>query len=102
MCTNSITVENTERRIEIGSGSIKGGVWGRRRDYTYNIPDEAVHVSLDVQDKCSAAFNLGSGAGEVTLNWNKGDKKARVHAWVNGGALGGNHFEWKVYAWLAL
>ena len=90
---------NTGRCIEIGSGSIRGDLFGKRRDYTYDVPDGAIHVSLDVQDKCDAQINIGSGNGDVTLKWDKAAKKAHVHAWVNG-AIGRNHFEWTVYAWL--
>ena len=90
---------NGGRRIEIGSGDIRGDLFGKRRDYTYDVPDGAIHVSLSQQDKCDGGINLGSGSGEVTLRWDKETRKAHVHAWVNGSLNGHNCFEWTVYAW---
>ena len=88
-------------RIDLGSGNLKGS-WGfgKREDYTYDVPDGAIHVSLDAEDKSSNNLNIGSGNGKVTLNWDKSAKKARVHAWVNGALGAPNEVRWTVYAWV--
>lgn len=88
-------------RIDLGSGNLRGS-WGfgRKEDYTYDVPDGAIQVSLDAEDRSSNALNIGSGNGKVTLNWDKSAKKARVHAWVNGAVGAPNEVRWTVYAWV--
>ena len=74
-------------RIDLGSGNLKGSFgFGKREDYTYDVPNGAIHVSLDAEDKSSDSLNIGSGNGKVALKWDREGKKARVHAWVNGAA----------------
>ena len=87
--------------IELGSENLKGSFgFGKREDYTYDVPDEVIHVSLNSEDKSSNDFNLGSGNGKVTLTWDKLAKKAYVHAWVNGAVGDPNEVRWTIYAWL--
>ena len=57
-------------------------------------------MSLDAQDNSSDSLNIGSGNGKVTLKWDREEKKARVHAWVNGAAGSPNEVRWTVYAWI--
>lgn len=87
------------RRIEIASGSLKGNLFGRREDYSYDVPEGVVHISLSKEDKSEGAISIGSGTGDVTLKWDKEAKKAYVHAWVNG-SLGSNHVTWTIYGWV--
>lgn len=87
------------RRIEIGSGSLRGNLFGGRKDYYYDVPDGVKNVSLSWEDKSDNGINFGSENGEVRLNWDKAAKKAHVHAWVNG-SIGSNHVVWTVYAWI--
>ena len=89
-------------RLPVGSGNLKSsGLFGHRRDYTYDVPHQAVWVSLDYNDKSSrSGVNMGSGNGNVTLRYEPSEKKAYVHAWVNGCGGGRNEMEWTVYAWM--
>ena len=87
-------------RIEIASGSLKGKLFGAKEDYSYDVPEGVVHVSLRKEDKSGGVFNIGSGTGDVSLNWDKAAKKAYVHAWVNGSVGSGNHVTWTVYGWI--
>ena len=87
------------RQIEIASGSLKGNLFGAREDYSYDVPEGVVHVSLSKEDKSEGAFSIGSGTGDVSLKWDKAAKKAYVHAWVNG-SVGSNHVTWTVYGWI--
>ena len=88
-------------RIDLGSANLKGSFgFGKREDYTYDVPDGAIHVSLDAEDNSSDSPNIGSGNGKVTLDWDREEKKARVHAWVNGAAGSPNEVRWTVYAWI--
>ena len=73
---------------------------GKRRDYTYDVPDEAIFVSMSKTDASSDSVSIGSGNGEATLRWDRNARKAHVHAWVNGKVSGKNHIQWTVYAWL--
>ena len=104
---SSVTIPNNHqsaatpaerRRIEIASGSLRGNLFGKREDYSYDVPDGVVHVSLNSEDKSDAGLNIGSGNGDVTLKWDKAARKAYVHAWVNG-SIGSNHMAWTVYGW---
>ena len=86
--------------IAIGSGNLKGSfMFGKREDYTYDVPDGAIDVQLSYEDASPAGINLGSGNGAVTLNWDKSSKKAHVHAWVNGALGAPNEVKWKVRAY---
>ncbi len=92
---------NMIQRIELGSGNLKGsGIWGKKRDYTYGVPDGAIFVSLSHEDRSPDSQNFGDGNGNVSLNWDKSAKEARVHAWVNGALGGSNEMRWTVYAWI--
>ena len=88
-------------RIDLGSGNLRGS-WGfgKREDYTYDVPDNALSVSLDSDDRSANSLNIGSGNGKATLHWDKAAKKARVHAWVNGAVGAPNEVRWTVYAWV--
>lgn len=87
------------QRIELGSGNLKGSFgFGKKEDYTYDVPDNAIHVSLSQDDLSSNTLNFGSGNGKVTLNWDKKARKAHVHAWVNGALGRANKVQWTVYA----
>ena len=88
-------------RIELGSGNLKGS-WGfgKKEDYTYDVPDGAISVSLDVNDRSQNTLSIGDGNGKATLNWDKSAKKAHVHAWVNGALGSPNEIQWTVYAWV--
>ena len=92
----------TAVRIELGSGSLKGNFgFGARRDYDYDVPDGVITVTLDFKDKSpDNTLNFGVENGDVTLNWDKPAKKARVHAWVNGAFPAPNEMQWTVYAWI--
>ena len=87
------------RQIEIASGSLKGNFFGKREDYSYDVPEGVVHVSLSKEDKSEGAFSIGSGTGDVSLKWDKAAKKAYIHAWVNG-SVGSNHVTWTIYGWM--
>ena len=88
-------------RIDLGSANLKGSYgFGKKENYTYDVPDGAIHVSLDAEDKSSDSLNIGSGNGKVTLKWDREGKKARVHAWVNGAVGSRNEVRWTVYAWI--
>ena len=88
-------------QIELGSGNLKGSFgFGKREDYTYDVPDEAIHVSLSHEDVSKDTLNIGSGNGKVSLNWDKINQKAHVHAWVNGAVGSPNEVRWIVYAYL--
>jgi hypothetical protein len=96
----TVSTKNAElRRIEIASGSLKGNLFGKKEDYSYDVPEGVVHVSLSKDDKSEGAFSIGSGTGDVTLKWDKAAKKAYVHAWVNG-SVGSNHVTWTIYGYL--
>ena len=86
--------------VEIGSDSIRGAGWlfGAKRDYTYDVPDGTVAVNFKTEDLSSDCMNVGDGNGKATLSWKPGDKKAYVHAWVNGAVGSANHVKWKVIA----
>lgn len=86
--------------IEIGSGNLKGsGASGKRENYSYIVPREAVAVCIRQKDKSGGSLNLGRGNGKVTLDWKEGDTEAHVHAWVNGSILGKkNEVTWSVVA----
>jgi hypothetical protein len=83
----------------VGSDHLRGnGLFGKRRDYTYNVPPEAITVYMQDEDNSCNGQNIGSGNGKATLSWSREDSKAHVHAWVNGAIGGSNEIEWKVYA----
>ncbi len=85
--------------IEIGSGNLKGACrFGKREDYTYPVPKEAITVALKHEDRSSNSLNIGRGNGKVSLHWKHGDEEARVHAWVNGAAGAANEMAWTVVA----
>ena len=87
-------------RIEIASGSLQGNLFGKREDYSYEVPEGMVNVKLTKVDKSENTVNFGEGIGGVTLNWEKEAKKAHVHAWVNGSFGGpGNHVTWTVWGY---
>ena len=86
-------------KVEIGSGSITGNLFGKKRDFTYNVPDGAIAVTFSSEDNSPNSLNIGSGNGKATLNWDKQARKAHVHAWVDGAVGGGNSVSWTVYAW---
>ena len=86
------------RRIEIASGSLKANFFGTKEDYSYDVPDGVVNVSISKKDK-GGGFSIGSGTGDASLKWDKAAKKAYVHAWVNG-SFGSNHVTWTVYGWI--
>ena len=72
-------------KIELGSGNLKGSFGcGKKEDYTYDVPENAIHVSMHHEDVSSDTFNIGNGNGKVTLYWDKEKRKAHVHAWVTG------------------
>ena len=88
-------------RIDLGSGNLKGSFgFGKKEDYTYDVPDRAIHVSLDAEDRSENNLNVGNGNGKVTLRWDKPGRKAHVHAWVNGALGAANEVRWTVYAWI--
>ena len=87
------------RRIELASGSLKANLLGTKEDYSYDVPEGVVHVSISKEDK-SGGVSIGSGTGDASLKWDKAAKKAYVHAWVNGSAFGSNHVTWTVYGWI--
>jgi hypothetical protein len=90
--------------VKIGSGHLKGSFgFGKREDYTYGVPKEAINVYLEGEDASSNALNIGSGNGTVTLTpWNRGEDRAYVHAWVNGAVGAPNEVRWTVKATLLL
>ena len=90
-------------RIDIGSGILRGNGWfGKKEDYEYDVPDGAISVSLDFDDRSSSSPNIGVGNGNATVKWDKSAKKAYVHAWVNGAVSGSNEVRWKVICWIVI
>ena len=67
-------------------------IW--EEDYTYDVPDGVIYVSLNVEDRSSDTLNIGSGNGKVKLTWDKSAKKAHVRAWVNGALGSPNEVRW--------
>ena len=89
------------RRIEIGSGRVSSNGWfGGRYDYEYEVPNEAISVSFTKDDGSDNGMNFGSGNGNATLKWSRGERKAYVHVWVNGKMIGSNCISWIVSAWV--
>jgi hypothetical protein len=89
------------KKIDLGSGNLKGAFgFGKGEDYTYDVPKNAVHVSLHHEDKGTNNLSIGNGNGKVTLRWDKAEEKAHVHAWVNGAVGSPNEMQWTVYCWL--
>ena len=89
----------TTQTVEIGSGSLRGSfLFGAKQDHYYNVPEGTISVALQAEDRGCVSINLGSGNGKATLDWNRGDKTARVHAWVNGTAWSANEVSWRVFA----
>ena len=89
--------------IKIGSGHLKGAFgFGKREDYTYCVPREAINVRLEDQDESSNTLNIGDGNGKVTYQWTRGEDKVYVHAWVNGAVGAPNEVKWTVWATLVL
>ena len=88
-------------KIELGSGNLKGSFgFGKKENYTYDVPANAVHVSMHHEDVSSDTLNIGDGNGKVTLHWDKPGRKAHVHAWVNGALGSANEVRWTVYCWV--
>jgi len=90
-------------KLPVGSGHLKSSAgFGKREDYTYDVPDQAVWASLDYDDMSGNTISLGSGSGKVSLRYEPSEKKAYVHAWVNGSAFfwAHNEMKWTVYAWM--
>lgn len=88
-------------KIELGSGNLKGSFgFGKKEYYLYDVPKNAIHVSIDHEDKSSDTINIGNGNGKVTLRWDKAAGKAHVQAWVNGTLGSANEVRWTVYGWL--
>ena len=81
-------------------GDLKGNLFGKKKDFYYNIPKDACYVSLRQFDHSSSGLNIGNGKGKATLSgWSRGNRLAKVHAWVNGKAWGSNHISWTVWVW---
>ena len=88
-------------KIELGSANLKGSFGcGKKEDYTYDVPENAIHVSMHHEDVSSDTFNIGTGNGKVTLRWDKAGRKALVHAWINGAIGKPNEVRWTVYCWI--
>ena len=86
-------------RKTLGSRCLSSsGLVGKRRDYYYNIPANALYVSFKSNDHSSSGTNIGSGNGKATTT--RGNRRAKVHAWVNGKAWGKNRICWTVYVWV--
>ena len=99
LTTNSVMAKQMYE-VEIGSDSIRGAGWlfGAKKDYTYDVPDGAVTVKFKCEDLSSDCLNIGSGNGKATISWKRGDRKAHVHAWVNGAVGSANEVRWTVVA----
>ena len=88
-------------RIELGSGNLKGSFGrGKTEDYTYDVPQNAIHVSMHHEDASLDTFNIGTGNGTVTLSWDKAARKVLVLASVNGAVGSPNEVRWTVYYWI--
>jgi hypothetical protein len=99
--SRTYTFKMSLMKIELGSGNLKGAFgFGKKKDYTYDVPENAVHVSIHYEDMSSNNFNYGNGNGKATLCWYKAPKKARVCAWVNGALGSPNEVRWTVYCWI--
>ena len=87
-------------KIELGSGNLKGsfGVGYVILDYTYDVPENAVHVSMHHKDKSSDILYIGNG--KVTLRWDKATRKAHVQACVNASIGRTNEVKWTVHCWI--
>ncbi len=97
--TEELLMSKQQFEIEIGSGNLRGACgFGKREDYTYPVPKEAITVALKGRDQSPNTFNIGNGNGKVELHWKRGDEEARVHAWVNGSAGAYNEVTWTVVA----
>jgi hypothetical protein len=87
-------------KIELGSGNLRSSFgFCKQEDYTYDVPENALHVSIHHEDMSSDTLNIGSGNGKVTLRWDKAGRKAHVRAWVNGAVGTQNEVRWTVYYW---
>ena len=88
-------------KIDLGSGHLKGSFgWGKKEDYVYDVPENAIHVSMHHEDTSCDTFNIGTGNGKVTLHWDKAKRKARVYAWVTDAVGRPNEVRWTVYCWI--
>ena len=90
-------------RLPIASGNIRSSAgFGRKEDYTYDLPDGAIWASIDPENISGNTISLGSGSGKATMKVDMANKKAHVHAWVNGSAVfwAHNEVKWTVYAWM--
>ena len=88
-----------QKEIVIATGNIRGSRFqGHREDYYYDVPEGTIALGFHTSDNSPNALTIGSGNGEATLNWTKGEKKAHVHAWVNGTIGSPNEISWKIVA----
>ena len=94
-------IEARYSKIRLGSGSLRSNGWfGRKRDVCYSVPSRVEHVTMDSNDMSSSSVSVGGGNGAASIRWTKGNRKACVHAWVNGKVWGSNHISWKVVGWV--
>ena len=85
--------------MEIGSGNIRGSfLVGNKQDFYYDVPERTIALGFRTEDTSANTLNIGDGNGKATLHWNKGEEKARVHAWVNGAVGSPNEISWTVVA----
>ena len=89
--------------LTLMSANLKGSMgFGKKEDYTCNVPPNTVHVSLSAEDHSRNTLNIGRGNGKVTLEWVQGQTQCKVHAWVNGAAGQPNEVSWTLTGWLLI
>ena len=94
-CQFAHLVKMSIREVEIGSGNIRGSfLVGNKQDFYYDVPEGTTALGFRTKDTSANTLNIGGGNGKATLHWNKGEKKARVHAWVNGAVGSPNEISW--------
>ena len=97
----SLESRKIESRIKVGSGVITGHGWfDSEGEFVYNIPSEALRVSLNYKKAMSSKKGKN---GEVTLTWKRGNKTAKVTAKANGSGGWswsgmGKKMSWNVWA----
>eukprot|EP00111_Clytia_hemisphaerica_P013718 TCONS_00040351-protein len=89
-------------KIDLGSGYLRGPffAFGKKEDYTYDVPENVIHVSIDQEDQSANTLNVGNGNGKAKLRWDQASRKAHVHAWVNSAVGRANEIHWTVYCWV--
>ena len=101
--SKGLTFKMSILKIELGAGNLKGSLgFGNKENYTYDVPETAIYVSLHHKDTNFDTLNTEDGNGKVTLRWDKARRKAYIEAWVKAAAGSANEVRWTVYCWIKL